>query len=134
MKPERANYFDAGVIQKIRTDLQLGLDTYYKRANDLIDEGQFGQALVFAPFNYQHGKVYGAEVTASYQLGNLSLYGNFAYSRAQGKNIVSSQFFFGADELAFVASPLGLSRSRPALHDLGRRLLSAGVTRCSPPI
>ena len=104
VKPERAHYFDAGVIQKIGTDLTIGVDAYYKHANDLIDEGQFGQALIFAPFNYQHGKVYGAEVTASYQLGNFSLYGNFAYSRAQGKNIVSSQFFFGADELAFVAS------------------------------
>jgi outer membrane receptor protein involved in Fe transport len=104
VKPERAHYFDAGVIQKIGTDLTIGVDAYYKHANDLIDEGQFGQALIFAPFNYQHGKVYGAEVTASYQLDNLSLYGNFAYSRAQGKNIVSSQFFFGADELAFIAS------------------------------
>jgi outer membrane receptor protein involved in Fe transport len=104
VKPERAHYFDAGVIQKIGTDLTIGVDAYYKHANDLIDEGQFGQALIFAPFNYQHGKVYGAEATASYQLGNLSLYGNFAYSRAQGKNIVSSQFFFGADELAFIAS------------------------------
>jgi outer membrane receptor protein involved in Fe transport len=104
VKPERANYFDAGVIQKFGPDFQLGLDAYYKRANDLIDEGQFGQALVFAPFNYQHGKVYGTEVTASYQIDNLSLYGNFAYSRGQGKNIISSQFFFAADELAFVAN------------------------------
>ena len=104
VKPERAHYFDAGIIQKIGSDLTIGVDTYYQHANDLIDEGQFGQALIFAPFNYQHGKVYGTEVTASYQLGNLSLYGNFAYSRAQGKNIVSSQFFFGADELAFIAT------------------------------
>jgi outer membrane receptor protein involved in Fe transport len=104
VKPERANYFDAGVIQKIGSNLQIGVDGYYKRANDLIDEGQFGTALIFAPFNYQHGKVYGTEVTASYQLDNLSLYGNFAYSRAQGKNIISSQFFFDPDELAYIAT------------------------------
>ena len=104
VKPERANYFDAGVIQKIGSNLQVGVDAYYKRSNDLIDEGQFGTALIFAPFNYQHGKIYGTEVTASYQIGNLSLYGNFAYSRAQGKNIISSQFFFAPDELAYIAN------------------------------
>ena len=104
VKPERANYFDAGVIQKIGPNLQVGLDTYYKRANDLIDEGQFGTALVFSPFNYQHGKVYGAEFTASYQMDNLTLYGNLAYSRAMGKNIISSQFFIDPAVLAFSAS------------------------------
>jgi hypothetical protein len=104
VKPERANYFGAGILQKVGSNFQIGVDGYYKRANDLIDEGQFGTALIFAPFNYQHGKIYGTEVTTSYQLDNLALYGNFAYSRAQGKNVVSSQFFFNPDELAYIAT------------------------------
>jgi outer membrane receptor protein involved in Fe transport len=104
VKPERANYFDAGIIQKIGPDLQIGVDGYYKRANDLIDEGQFGTALVFSPFNYQHAKIYGAELTASYQMDNLSLYGNFAYSHAQGKNIISSQFLIDPTVLAYSMS------------------------------
>ncbi|SEE35601.1 Outer membrane receptor proteins, mostly Fe transport [Rhizobiales bacterium GAS191] len=104
VKPERANYFDAGIIQKIGPDLQIGLDAYYKRANDLIDEGQFGAALIFSPFNYQHAKIYGAELTASYQIDNLTLYGNLAYSRAQGKNIISSQFFIKPDVLTYSMS------------------------------
>jgi outer membrane receptor protein involved in Fe transport len=104
VKPERANYFDAGIIQKIGPDLQIGIDGCYKRANDLIDEGQFGTALVFSPFNYQHAKVYGAEFSASYQMDNLSLYGNIGYSRAQGKNIISSQFLIDPVVLAYSMS------------------------------
>jgi outer membrane receptor protein involved in Fe transport len=104
VKPERANYVGAGFHQKVGSNLQIGVDGYYKRANDLVDEGQFGTALIFAPFNYQHGKIYGTEVTASYQLDSLMLYGNLAYSRAQGKNVASSQFFFDPDELAYIAT------------------------------
>ena len=42
------------------------------------------------------------ELTASYDRGPWSLYGNLAWSRAMGKNIISAQFNFGADELAFI--------------------------------
>ena len=64
--PERSHYFDAGVDQKIPfgcytaeakdcTTLDLGLDAYYKIATDLIDNGNFGQALVLSAFNYAKG-------------------------------------------------------------------------------
>ena len=59
--PERSNYFDAGVDQKIYRDargtceLDLGVDAYYKIATDLIDNGLFGQAYVLSAFNYARG-------------------------------------------------------------------------------
>ena len=36
----------------------MGVDTYYKIARNLIDEGQFGSALIFSPFNYAEGNQY----------------------------------------------------------------------------
>lgn len=104
VQPERSDYFDLGVTQQIGSDLTLGLDAYYKKAHNLLDLGQFGAALVYTPFNYQYGRVYGVEFTANYRHDNVSAYLNLAYSRAQGKNVSSAQFNFGADELAFIAS------------------------------
>ncbi|PTB22545.1 TonB-dependent receptor [Trinickia symbiotica] len=103
VKPERSHYFDIGISQRVTSDLTLGLDAYYKIARDLIDEGQFGNALIFTAFNYEQGRVYGLEFTANYKHENISAYANVAWSRAQGKNIESAQFNFGADELAFAA-------------------------------
>jgi outer membrane receptor protein involved in Fe transport len=103
VKPERSHYFDIGISQRVTSDLTLGLDAYYKIARDLIDEGQFGNALIFTAFNYERGRVYGLEFTANYKHDNISAYANVAWSRAQGKNIESAQFNFGADELAFAA-------------------------------
>ncbi|KVC41134.1 TonB-dependent receptor [Burkholderia pseudomultivorans] len=104
VKPERSHYFDIGVTQRLTPALTVGLDAYYKKASDLLDEGQFGTALIFTPFNYQEGRVYGVEFTSSYKQDNVSAYLNVAYSRAQGKDIESAQFNFGPDELAYIAN------------------------------
>jgi outer membrane receptor protein involved in Fe transport len=103
VKPERSHYFDIGIAQRLTPALTVGLDAYYKIVSDLLDEGQFGSALIFTPFNYQRGRVYGVEFTSSYRQGNVSAYVNVAYSRAQGKNIESAQFNLGPDDLAFIA-------------------------------
>ncbi|HJU10894.1 MAG TPA: TonB-dependent receptor [Candidatus Binataceae bacterium] len=100
--PERAHYFDAGITQNLPYGLKAGLDSYYKKSRDLIDEGQFGPTLIFTPFNYDKGRQYGVEFTTSLTRENLTAYTNFAYSVAQGINIVSDQFLFGADELAYI--------------------------------
>jgi len=104
VKPERDHYFDLGVSQKILPGWTAGLDGYYKYAKDLLDLGQFGAALVFAPFNYATGKVYGVEFTNSYRNGPLDAYLNVAWSRAIGKQIESAQYNFGQDELDYIAS------------------------------
>ncbi|MBV9862793.1 MAG: TonB-dependent receptor [Alphaproteobacteria bacterium] len=103
VKSERDNYFDVGGTQIVIPGLKVGLDAYYKRAHDLIDEGQFGAPIILTPFNYQNGIVKGAEFTTSYDIDNWSLYGNFAVSEALGKNIISGQFNFSPDDLAYIA-------------------------------
>ncbi len=104
--PERSNVFDAGVVQKIHAipGLEVGIDGYYKTARDLLDDGQFGQAYVLTGFNYERGENIGLELKSSYTNGNLNIYGNLAWAKQIAINIVSNQFLFGADELAFIAT------------------------------
>jgi outer membrane receptor protein involved in Fe transport len=104
--PERANVFDVGVVQKIYAipGLEVGLDGYYKEARDLLDDGQFGQAYVLDGFNYERGKNYGVELKTNYTNGNFKIYGNLAWATQIGTHIVSNQFLFQPDELAFIAS------------------------------
>ena len=47
--------------------LTAGGDVYYKRATDLLDDGQFGQAVVLTQFNYAQGYSEGAEAKLKYQ-------------------------------------------------------------------
>jgi outer membrane receptor protein involved in Fe transport len=104
VKPERSHYFDVGISQRVTSDLTLGLDAYYKIARDLIDEGQFGTALIYTPYNYNYGRVYGVEFTVNYKHKNVSAYANVAWSRAQGEGIESAQFNFMPAELAYAAN------------------------------
>jgi outer membrane receptor protein involved in Fe transport len=104
VKSERSHYFDAGITQKITPDFQVGLDAYYKIAKNQLDEGQFGQALIFSPFNYNTGRIYGAELTANYEKSGFAAYLNLAYSVAQGKDITSGQFQFSQAELDYIST------------------------------
>ena len=101
---EQANYYDIGVHQTLTRRLTVGLDTYYKQSHNLIDEGQFGAPIILTPFNYAHGKQYGAELTANFTAEALSAYMNLAYQSATGKAIDSSQFNFSAANLNYIAS------------------------------
>ena len=100
--PERSHYFDVGALQELLPGLNVGIDAYYKKSTDLIDEGQFGPAILFSTFNYAKGRNYGVEFTGSYNHKNLTTYANFAYAVAQGTQVESGQFNFGLDELAYI--------------------------------
>jgi outer membrane receptor protein involved in Fe transport len=103
-RAERADYYDIGMEQKLWTDWTLGLDSFFKASKNLIDEGQFGAPIILTPFNYQHGRQYGAEFTLNYSHDGLSAYVNAAYERAVGSNINSSQFQFDPADLAYIAT------------------------------
>jgi opacity protein-like surface antigen/outer membrane receptor protein involved in Fe transport len=103
--PERSHYFDAGVNQKIVfgcttsglkdcTTLDLGIDAYYKIAKDLIDNGQFGQALILSGFNYAEGVSQGIEFSAKFHSGNFQAYANLAVAQEKATQPVSNQFLF----------------------------------------
>ena len=96
---ESANYLDIGVKQQAFTRLTVGLDGYYKFANNLLDEGQFGAPIVLTPFNYKIGINKGVELTTDYNIGNFSFYGNLAIANQLAKGIESSQFNFSPSDL-----------------------------------
>ena len=99
---ERAHYFDVGVTQKIMEGFNVGLDGFYKSSHSVLDEGQFGEALILSSFNYKRGEIYGGEFTTSYDHGPFSAYGNLAYEWARGTNVSSAQFLFDPAEFAFI--------------------------------
>ena len=102
--PERSHYFDVGATQKIGSGLSVGVDGFYKIVTDLIDEGQFGQALIFTPFNYAQGKIYGVELTGNYRVAAFAAYANLARTVSLAKDVVSGQFNFTQGELNYIAN------------------------------
>ena len=104
VKSERSNYFDAGLAWDATPHLSLGVDAYDREVRNLQDEGQFGNALIYSAFNYAKGRVRGVELTANWKQDAFTAYGNLAFSRAQGKQIVTGQFNFDPDEIDYIAS------------------------------
>jgi hypothetical protein len=113
--PERSHYFNAGVSQKIPMGcstpvplmfteppvverdcgtLEVGIDAYYKIANDLIDNGNFGQALVLSAFNYAKAYNEGAELKGKFTSGNFQAYVNIAAAQQRATDVVSNQYLF----------------------------------------
>jgi outer membrane receptor protein involved in Fe transport len=104
VKSERSNYFDAGLAWDATPDLSLGLDAYDREVRNLQDEGQFGNALIYSAFNYAKGRVRGLELTANWKRDAFTAYGNVAFSKAQGQQIVTGQFNFDPDEISYIAT------------------------------
>ncbi|HEX4141195.1 MAG TPA: TonB-dependent receptor, partial [Candidatus Methylacidiphilales bacterium] len=113
VKAERADYFDAGITHQWNAigtgTLSTGIDAYYKQAQNQLDDGQFAQAVILQPFNYAKGQVDGVEFTGNYQVSGLvdpkdafNIYANFAVSQAFGSDIISNQYEFSADDLAYI--------------------------------
>jgi len=101
---ERSDYFDVGVSQNLGSAWTVGVDAYYRKVRRLQDEGQFGSALVYSTFNYAAGRVKGLEFTVNYDQGPLSAYFNASLGKAIGKRIITSQYNFAPDDLAYVNS------------------------------
>ncbi|AHK70555.1 TonB-dependent receptor [Gluconobacter oxydans] len=101
-KVEKSHYVDGGILQRIRPEFQITLDAYAKWAHDLTDLGQFGRAVILAPFSYRRGRVYGAEFGSSWRHGPWSLFGNFSYVKTSARDINSAQYQFDPAELAYI--------------------------------
>ena len=101
---QRESYWDAGFEQKLGGGLTLGLDGYYRTLTQMVDEGQFGAPIILSPFNYARGRIYGTELSMQYARGGLTAYGNVAWAKAQGTQIDSNQYNFGATDLAYIAN------------------------------
>jgi outer membrane receptor protein involved in Fe transport len=121
-KCERDHYFDVGLSRRIITPWQITVDSYCKLAQNLLDDGQFGKAVILNNFNYTSGTIYGAELSSTYKQGPLSAYGNVSYVQTWAHNVDSAQFEFPTDELAYIAS------HHIQLDHQGRLTSSAGLS------
>ena len=98
------------------------LDSFCKLARNLLDDGQFGSAVILNNFNYTSGTVYGAELSSTYKQGPFSAYGNFSYVQTWAHNIDSVENEFPNNELAY------LSANSIQLDHQGRFTGSGGVS------
>jgi len=101
-RPERAHRLDVGISQQFGENLTLGVNAYYKHVTNLLDFGQFGNALIFTPFNYRYGRIYGTEFSATWRSETLLVYGNLALSRSTARDIRTAQYNFDQEELDYV--------------------------------
>jgi outer membrane receptor protein involved in Fe transport len=104
VKSERTNYYDLGVSHQFSSALTVTADAYYKKIHNMLDEGQFGQALILSPFNYERGYAKGLELSAVYSQKDWGGFLNVTTQKAEGSNITSGQSLFGPDELAYIAN------------------------------
>lgn len=100
--PQREHMFDIGVQRQFWGRLTLGIDTYLKLADNLLDEAELGGLLIQAPFNYAKAANWGVEFSASYHKGPLQAYFNLARGDQKAKDIVSNQFLFDPTETAYI--------------------------------
>ena len=104
VESERAHYFDLGLVRKITPEYQVGLDGYYKIAQNLIDDGQFGTAPILSAFNYARGQICGAELSQNYTQGGFSAYANLAVEEGLGEKVNSAQsVLFSADDYNYIS-------------------------------
>jgi outer membrane receptor protein involved in Fe transport len=99
VKPERSNYYDVGIDQKVSPGLDVGIDVYYKDARDLIDDGQFGQAVVLTQFNWARGYSEGGEFKVKY---TKDAYANFAVNVTRAIGPETNQYLLDADEYDYL--------------------------------
>lgn len=104
VRAERTHYYDVGLSHQVNDNLTVTADAYYKKIRNMLDEGQFGQALILSPFNYERGYAKGLELSAVYNQANWGGFLNVTLQQAKGSNIVSGQALFGPDELAYIAN------------------------------
>lgn len=103
VRPERSNYFDVGITRRLTPELEAGIDFYYKRARNLLDDGQFGQAYVQTGFNYDRAYNSGVELKSLFSRGDFRAYANLAWARQRGTQITSNQFLFDTDEFDYIS-------------------------------
>jgi outer membrane receptor protein involved in Fe transport len=103
-KVERDNYFDMGLSRQITPAWQITGDTFCKLAKNLLDDGQFGSAVILDNFNYSSGTVYGAELSSTYRQGPFSAYGNYSYVQTWVRDIDSVENEFPNNELSYLTT------------------------------
>jgi hypothetical protein len=94
--------WDTGVVLKLTPHLSVAADGFYEWTTHYLDTGQFGVVPIFAPFNYDKGHIWGSELSVHYQTDTLTAYASATVGRNWERGVVTGQFNFPADELAYI--------------------------------
>jgi outer membrane receptor protein involved in Fe transport len=101
IRSEKTDYYDVGLVYNINQDLNFGFDAYYKDIKNMLDEGQFGNALIFKPFNYAKAKSYGVELAVNHKTKTWQNYVNLAWQQSHAYNLNSSQYLHETAEINY---------------------------------
>jgi len=94
--------WDVGAVQHLGPNLTISEDNFYEITHHYLDTGQFGVVPIFAPFNYDHGYIWGSELGVSYRINNFSIYSNLTLGRNLQEGVATGQFNFDPRELDFI--------------------------------
>jgi TonB dependent receptor/TonB-dependent Receptor Plug Domain len=96
--------WDAGLVHQLTSNWTVSADGFYELTHHYLDTGQFGVVPIFAPFNYDHGTIWGTELATRYKDKNFSAYASLTVGRNLQKGVETGQFNFDPDELAYIDS------------------------------
>ncbi len=102
--PQRSSYYDIGASHKFEDGTSMMIDAYFQEIQDVLDDGQFGNARVLTPFNYKHGKEYGINFNLAKMKSSYGAYLNLAYSVARAEDAIDQQYNFTSDQLQYLQS------------------------------
>lgn len=102
-KVERDHYFDGGFSREILPGWRITGDAFCKLARQLLDDGQFGTAVILNNFNYLTGTDDGAEFSTTLARGPVYLYANFSYVQTHARQVDTVENEFPDNELAYIA-------------------------------
>ncbi len=94
--------WDVGVVASLSSRITVSQDDYYELTHRYLDTGQFGVVPIFAPFNYGQGTIWGSELAVAYRDDKLSAYSNLTIGNNLQKGVLTGQFNFPPDELAYI--------------------------------
>ena len=72
----------------------------------MIDDGQFGQAVVLTQFNWARGYSEGGEFKLKYNNGNFNAYANFAYNITRAIDVGVEPVSVRRRRLRYPAQPI----------------------------
>jgi hypothetical protein len=93
---------DIGIVHHLTPSITISEDNFYEHTRHYLDTGQFGVVPIFAPFNYDHGYIWGSELAINYKNGDLTAYANITTGVNWQSGVATGQFNFEPAELAFI--------------------------------
>ena len=98
----------------------------------MIDDGQFGSAVVLTQFNYAEGYSEGGEFKLKYTNGNFKAYANFAYNITEANDVESNQYLIDARTYNYLLTNWHYTDDMQLMTGSAGCPI-AGTARCSPP-